>query len=112
MAWQEYIIYIYKLTHNNKIMDNLKDELKELKTRLEELEDRTDPKMTEMYDEMLDETLEPFSLNGMNYDPSRVLREVDPIAYRVGFDDFVSNEISDVEYEIEELEKCIKVKKS
>lgn len=37
------------------------------------------------YADMLDETCEAFRIGDCSYDPSRVLKEVDPIAYREGF---------------------------
>lgn len=40
------------------------------------------------YDEMLDEP-GPVTVAGQDFDPSRILREVDPIAYRVGFSDYL-----------------------
>lgn len=40
--------------------------------------------LVEAYDEMLDETLEPFRVGTLKYLPSQVLRQVDPIVYREG----------------------------
>ena len=37
----------------------------------------------------------------MEYEPARVLKEVDPIAYSVGFSDWVSNE------ECEDCGECV-----
>ena len=45
----------------------------------------------EMYDEMLDECHEDVKVCGMTYNTSRVLKEVDPIAYRCGFSDYTSH---------------------
>lgn len=42
------------------------------------------------YDEMLDECCEPVSVLGMTYPVSQVLAEVDPVAYRCGFADWIS----------------------
>lgn len=56
----------------------------------------TEEQAEAMYNDMLDETYEPFM---GQYAPSIVLEEVDPIAYRVGFSDYVDS-ISD-EYEVE-----------
>ena len=49
-------------------------------------------KAKEAYDNNLDE-LYPMFMDF--YYPSDILREVDPIAYNVGFQDFLSNEVSD-----------------
>lgn len=44
------------------------------------------------YDEMLDEAYGPVRVAGYEFDTSRVLREMDPIAYRVGFFDWLDGE--------------------
>ena len=44
------------------------------------------------FDDMLDECYEPFRIGRMEYRPSYVLREVDPIAYHCGLNDFVDSE--------------------
>ena len=44
-----------------------------------------------LYDDMLDECCEPYTLNGMEYMPSTILKECDPIAYRVGFADYADS---------------------
>lgn len=50
----------------------------------------TDYEMQERYDEMLDETYGPVIIAGYTYDTSRALKEVDPIAYSVGLNDYES----------------------
>ena len=45
----------------------------------------------EMYDEMLDDCEGTVTLCGMTYSASHVLREVDPTAYRCGFNDYVDS---------------------
>lgn len=52
----------------------------------------------EMYDEALDETGE-VEVGYLHFMPSQIVKELDPIAYRTGFSDFVDS-ISD-EYEVE-----------
>lgn len=42
----------------------------------------------ERYDEMLDDLYGPVRIGTLTYDASRVLKEVDPIAYRVGLSEF------------------------
>ena len=44
------------------------------------------------YDEMLDEIYGTVEICGMTFDSSRVLKEMDPIAYRVGMSDMESCE--------------------
>lgn len=43
----------------------------------------------EMYDEMLDACHEAVKIGNLTYSPAQVLKEVDPIAYRCGFADFL-----------------------
>ena len=47
------------------------------------------------FDDMLDGCYEPFRIGYLEYSPSQVLREVDPIAYRCGVNDFVDSEPAD-----------------
>ena len=42
------------------------------------------------YNEMLDETNPEIVIGSLRYSPSQVLREVDPIAYRVGLSEWES----------------------
>lgn len=46
----------------------------------------------EAYDDMLDETNGPVKIGELEYSTSRVLRVVDPIAYRVGLSDWLDSE--------------------
>jgi hypothetical protein len=41
-----------------------------------------------IFDEMLDECYPTYSINGMEYMPSAILKECDPIAYRVMFSEY------------------------
>ena len=44
------------------------------------------------YDEMLDEVYEDIQIAGSSYGTSYALKEIDPIAYRVGFLDWLDSE--------------------
>lgn len=46
----------------------------------------------ERYDDMLNEISGPVRIGTLEYDAARVLREVDPIAYRTGFVDWADGE--------------------
>lgn len=46
----------------------------------------------EAYDDLLDEITGPVMVGGLEFVASRVLREMDPIAYRVGLHDFIDSE--------------------
>lgn len=45
----------------------------------------------EWFDEMIDETVGPVRVLSFTLSPSRVLRETDPIAYRVAFHEYVDH---------------------
>ena len=45
--------------------------------------------LEELYKEFIDDTTETITIWGMEYSASTVIREVDPIAYRVGFSDWL-----------------------
>ena len=51
----------------------------------------TEAEALEMYEEILDDCEGPVELCGMTYSASNVLREIDPVAYRCGFNDYVDS---------------------
>lgn len=58
------------------------------------------------YDEFIDEMDGPVKVMGLEYDPSKVLKEVDPTAYETGFNDWLdSEELTIDEDEAEEEEE-------
>jgi hypothetical protein len=58
----------------------------------------------ELYEQMLDES-GPVIVGGIEFSPSAILKEMDPIAYGVGFNDFMNScdvdtdELSDSDYD-------------
>lgn len=46
----------------------------------------------ESFESMLDETTGPVKVAGIEWDASRVLREMDPIAFRCGLFDYLDGE--------------------
>lgn len=44
------------------------------------------------FDQMLNDTVKPFVFGGSEYEPSRVLNEIDPIAYQTAFNDWADAE--------------------
>ena len=113
-------------------MNELELKLAELENRREELQseidnfDCSDYVSESDYDNWLNDAYGEVEVAGMSYSTSRVLREIDPIAYNCGFSDYcdslyntdfpefldliselesVENEIESVEYEIEEENK-------
>jgi len=59
--------------------------------------------IAQMYNESLDEC-EDVNIGGLTYDASRVLQSVDPIAYRCGYNDYCDSVLSDMEYDLENME--------
>lgn len=53
------------------------------------------------YDEMLDECNDIVRIGILEYYPSQVLQEVDPIAYRCGFSDWLDSLYSDIVNDLE-----------
>lgn len=54
-----------------------------------------DYELEERYDDWLDEVCGEVHIGSLSYVASKVLKEVDPIAYRVGMSDFVDSEMQD-----------------
>jgi hypothetical protein len=52
----------------------------------------TDYELEELYKDFIDDTTEIITIWGMEYSPSQVLLNVDPIAFRVGFNDWLDAE--------------------
>lgn len=51
--------------------------------------------LEQMYDEMLDDCYGVVEVAGITYDTSRVLKECDPIAYRLGMNDYADSLMED-----------------
>lgn len=56
---------------------------------------RADEPTEAEYDELLDDVYGEISIAGITYPASYALKAVDPIAYRVGFSDYVSSVFDD-----------------
>lgn len=52
----------------------------------------------ERFDAYLDEALEEVTVGSLTFDPSRALKELDPIAYRCEFSDWTSDELVESGY--------------
>lgn len=52
--------------------------------------------VTDLYDDLLDESYGPVSIAGFDYDTSSALSEIDPIAYRCGFLDYTDAHYTEV----------------
>ena len=55
----------------------------------------TDYELHERYDDMLDECYGTATVAGMEFDTARALKELDPIAYRCGFHDWIDSELGE-----------------
>jgi hypothetical protein len=51
----------------------------------------TETEAYDRYDEMIDETCDTVQIGSLQYDPSHVLKNVDPTAYRCGFVDYLDS---------------------
>jgi hypothetical protein len=53
--------------------------------------------LKQIFDEALDESWDSVTIAGMTFFPSQILRECDPIAYRVALADFESDYLESLE---------------
>lgn len=56
----------------------------------------------ECFDEFIDETNQTVTIMGIDFDPSRILKELDPTAYRCGLAGFEDSEESERQEEARE----------
>lgn len=66
----------------------------------------------QQYRDMIDDTVGDIEIFNMSYCASRVLEEIDPIAFNCGYNDYfdeklseIENELSDINSEIETLQE-------
>ena len=88
-----------------------KEEIEEIKEQIEKLEqeikDLEAGENYEEYENALDEQGD-IHIGNLTYTPSAVLKEVDPIAYNCGLNDYNDARITDIEEEIDQLKDDIK----
>lgn len=58
----------------------------------------------EMVNDLLDEQGE-VAIGNLTFYPSQILKECDPIAYRITINEYIDNMISDLEYDLERLDE-------
>ena len=92
----------------NKEIKDLKDQIKELKELIKETEEEiedyetgTEDKISE-YVEYIDGIHDLIVICDCTFNPSEVLRECDPTAFRCGYNDWIDNLITDLNDELEE----------
>lgn len=66
-----------------------------------ELETAITEFVEENYDELLDDCNDPYKIGTLTFYPSQILSECDPIAYRCGISDEISNQMEEAEYELD-----------
>lgn len=59
----------------------------------------SDDDLREQYDEMLDEVYGEIKIGTLTFSPSRVLRELDPTAYRIGLSEYEDSLMEEEDYE-------------
>lgn len=91
--------------------EELEEQIADIQTQIDNFE-ISDHVEESDYDNFIDEIAGDVTILGMSYCASRVLREVDPVAYRCGFSDYCdSMELSEIgayqelENELDELER-------
>ena len=62
---------------------------------IKDREELSDHELETRYKDMLDECYETIKVCGYEYQPSRVLEEVDPVAFRCGFADWLNSMIGE-----------------
>jgi methyl coenzyme M reductase subunit C-like uncharacterized protein (methanogenesis marker protein 7) len=78
----------------------------------ERLQGKSEDEMKEVYDEYIDdESNSEVNILGLTYSPSQVLKEIDPIAYRCYFNDWLDGmdlvEIDGYYYDTKEVEDLL-----
>jgi hypothetical protein len=59
------------------------------------------------YDDFLDEVCEEIQIGSLSYSPSFALQRVDPIAYRVGYSEWLDSVEEDADYHAEpDMDRC------
>lgn len=67
----------------------------------EQLEGCVNEYASENYDDLIDESYEPYQIEGTTFNASTILKKCDPVAYRCGQRDYESSLLEDAQYELE-----------
>jgi peptidoglycan hydrolase CwlO-like protein len=87
-----------------KSIESINEEIKEIETKIEELGDMVPSKQAE-FDEGFDECFPMVEFGDLKYLASHVLKEVDPIAYREEYLNWVNSRVEDLESELDDLKE-------
>ena len=93
------------LTQRN--IEGLKDLIKKTEKKIQNF-DKSEYLTDEKYDQMLDDCYGEVNICGMTFYSSVAFRELDPIAYRCGFNDFADSMDNDEFEEYTELQEELK----
>lgn len=91
-------------------IEGVEDLIAEIETDIEVMEDINGP-YGEQYDDILDEDGR-VSVAGLSYYPSQILKEIDPTAYRTGYNDYIDGELSEKENELSDAKDELKDKEN
>jgi len=82
-------------------------EIEELHEKIQEIEERisilTSDESNEEYENFLDETHEEVKIGELTFSPSRILKELDPTAFRCGKNDWADYELTELETDKQNL---------
>lgn len=97
------------LKGEEEILEAILEEKEEVENRINEMEEQDD-EWTDLYEETLD-TDGDVTIGNLSYSPSEVLKQVDSIAYREGYNNWIDEYISEATQELENIEDDIKKQK-
>jgi len=97
---------VYSMTENKDMKKKIKEEIKEKEEELKRLNDgEEDEGLYKEYDEWIDDINEPCKIGEAVFYASEVLKRLDPISYRGGFLEFLSEKADEIIDEIDQLKK-------
>lgn len=67
----------------------------------EQLEDCVNEYADKDYDVLIDESYEPYQIEGTTFNASRILKKCDPVFYRCCVDSYASSIMDEAKYELE-----------
>lgn len=82
------------------IFDEVFDDCRDAAERICECSDK---ELAEEYDAVLNEG-GPICVGGYEFEPARILEELDPIAYNCGYNDYVNSRCEEIAEEISNLD--------
>lgn len=59
---------------------------------MHDLKKMTQEQQLDLYDEFLDEAYQPYNIGYLEWTASHIMKELDPTAYRIGFQEWVDDQ--------------------